>query len=270
MIVRSEDGSLILIRQTDHAQVSGLFARHWGNETFARLDPYDSVCLAAAEHDRGWMAWESNPRLNPQTGLPRNFLDLPIDEHYRMYVQGIEEVLEEDLYAGLLVSMHLAGIYRSTLARRAPLASLHKENPETEKVEAAVHRLGLQQNDLRERLRKRQPAELDEAHVEANYRLLRFFDLLSLYLCTARVAETTVGPLPTNYLGGETNLVLRPLDDRTVVISPYPFRDSVLEVPVEFRAVPNKRYSGDDEFRQVFERAPAECLLFAFCKEGSK
>jgi len=35
MIVRYEsDGSIVMITQNDHAQLSGLFAAHWGNETF--------------------------------------------------------------------------------------------------------------------------------------------------------------------------------------------------------------------------------------------
>ena len=35
MIVREEpDGSLLLINQTEHAAISGLFAAHWGNSEF--------------------------------------------------------------------------------------------------------------------------------------------------------------------------------------------------------------------------------------------
>ena len=33
MIVRYEsDGSIVMITQNDHAQLSGLFAAHWGNK----------------------------------------------------------------------------------------------------------------------------------------------------------------------------------------------------------------------------------------------
>ena len=44
MIVRYEsDGSIVMITQNDHAQLSGLFAAHWGNETFEKPRPYPSL-----------------------------------------------------------------------------------------------------------------------------------------------------------------------------------------------------------------------------------
>ena len=51
MIVQEQDDQLILIRQTDHAVLSGFFAREWGNELFQRPEPFESVRLAAGEHE---------------------------------------------------------------------------------------------------------------------------------------------------------------------------------------------------------------------------
>ena len=37
MIVRYEsDGTVVMITQNDHAQLSGLFAAHWGNDKFEK------------------------------------------------------------------------------------------------------------------------------------------------------------------------------------------------------------------------------------------
>jgi hypothetical protein len=64
MIVRKEpDGSLILIAQTNHAELSGFFAANWGNEMFARPRPHQSVVLAAIYHDAGWYKYEGPPGL---------------------------------------------------------------------------------------------------------------------------------------------------------------------------------------------------------------
>src|SRR3954471_7311048 len=53
MIVRYEsDGSIVMITQNDHAQLSGLFAAHWGNATFEKPRPYLSLVRAAMFHDR--------------------------------------------------------------------------------------------------------------------------------------------------------------------------------------------------------------------------
>ena len=51
MILQQQSQPLVVIRQTDHAYLSGFFARELGNEAFQKPEPFDSFCLAAAEHD---------------------------------------------------------------------------------------------------------------------------------------------------------------------------------------------------------------------------
>jgi len=53
-----DDNRLLLILQVDHSRVTGWFAAHWGNDTFARPSPYAAMVLAAQEHDTGWWDWE--------------------------------------------------------------------------------------------------------------------------------------------------------------------------------------------------------------------
>ena len=69
MIVREEpDGSLLLINQTDHAAISGLFAAHWGNSEFERPHPSEAVVRAAIFHDAGWYRYQTSPRYDTQAG----------------------------------------------------------------------------------------------------------------------------------------------------------------------------------------------------------
>jgi len=56
-----DDARLILALQIDHSRVAGYFAAHWGNQKFARPEPYSSVVLAATEHDIGGWEWEMKP-----------------------------------------------------------------------------------------------------------------------------------------------------------------------------------------------------------------
>jgi len=67
VIIQEQGDHLILIRQTDHAVLSGYFARECGNESFARPEPIESFQLAATEHDNGWNEWELQPRIDPVT-----------------------------------------------------------------------------------------------------------------------------------------------------------------------------------------------------------
>ena len=74
MIVRYEtDGTIVMITQNDHAQLSGLFAAHWGNELFEKPRPYGSMVRAAMFHDRGWIRYETGPQLDPETGKTPNY-----------------------------------------------------------------------------------------------------------------------------------------------------------------------------------------------------
>src|SRR5262249_59862679 len=112
MIVCPYNDSLVLVLQTDHSRIAGLLAAHWGNDKFARLNPYASMVLAAQEHDSGWWDWEIKPTLNAQ-GYPMDYITgggLDRAVHLAFDRHGITRVLEQDPYAGLLVSMHLAGL----------------------------------------------------------------------------------------------------------------------------------------------------------------
>src|SRR4029453_11556571 len=91
--------------QPDHADLSAAFAREWATP----LKP--SLVIATERHDDGWAVWEQSPRVDGD-GKPVGFLDVDVRAHLAFYRAGIAAITEEDADAGLLVSMHGAGIYR--------------------------------------------------------------------------------------------------------------------------------------------------------------
>ena len=105
MIVRDLGDAWQVVLQTDHADLSAAFARAWATP----LAP--SLVVATERHDDGWAVWEQSPRVD-EDGKPINFLDVDVRSHLAFYRAGIAAITEEDEYAGLLVSMHGAGIYR--------------------------------------------------------------------------------------------------------------------------------------------------------------
>ena len=56
------------------------------------------------------------------SGKPLNFLDVGVLAHLAFYRAGIAAITEQDAYAGLLVSMHGAGIYRGRYGLQPELA----------------------------------------------------------------------------------------------------------------------------------------------------
>ena len=97
-----------VVMQTDHADLSGELARRWADRT----ERPESLTIAAERHDDGWAVWEQSPAYDPGANKPVNFLDVNVLAHLAFYRAGIAAITEQDPYAGLLVSMHGAGIYR--------------------------------------------------------------------------------------------------------------------------------------------------------------
>ena len=99
MLHREDPAGLLVIGQPAHAWVSGQLARAWGNERFGYLEPYEEVCLAAEQHDIGMADYDLTPERNPETGLPRSFMEMPIGLHLQLWTQGPRRVIKQSRYA---------------------------------------------------------------------------------------------------------------------------------------------------------------------------
>lgn len=267
MIVQPRDGQLLLIRQTDHAALAGVFAEHWGNATFAVPSPRDEVIAAAVHHDDGWLLWETAPHVDPATRRPYQFTSLPITEHVAFYRAGIERILAQVPYAGLLTVLHLAGLYQMRFGTDRHL-HVKALPPDEERVrQQFIDELRRQQESLMKELpRQGVPAAwLEERLLWCNYKLLQVYDRLSLYFCMAPPRPASLEPVPLDYEGGETQFTLTPATERTVAITPYPFDCSPLAFTVPARLAPDRDYAGDDDFRAVFAAAPRIDLRFEVC-----
>jgi len=265
MIVQRLAGELLLIRQTDHAALSGALAEHWGAGAFARPEPRASVLLAAARHDDGWREWEQAPKVNPATRRPYNFTEMPPGEHIPFYLRGIDGVVRDDPYAGLLVCLHLSGLYRKRHGLD-PGLGLERLPPDVRPlVEDYLRQLDERQKQLRERLRHDSlvPAEaVEELAVWTNYRLLQVYDLFSLYFCMAPLREYTLRHVPVNASLPDTELQLHPAGGGALAVDPYPFDAAPLRVEVPAYVLPDRDYAGDDDLRATLAASPVRTLRF--------
>ena len=272
MIIQERGDHLILIRQTDHAVLSGYFARELGNEKFARSEPEESVRLAATEHDNGWNEWELQPHIDPVTFLPFTFMSLPTQQHMDLYQRGIERVVKVDRYAGLLVSMHCAGLYDKTRATMPGFSAKYVKSQEAPLVTDFVQRLRLQQLRLKVDLRA-DPATkdfADEKWLQANALRLEALDRLSLYFCLGPMEAATIDAVPSNYSGGEVDWDLQPEENNAATLEPYPFRRDPLEISILARRIPKRRYADDLELQKVLAQAPYFGQKFTLQARGSR
>jgi hypothetical protein len=87
----NDDGALA-IGQLSHAWLSGQLARAWGNDRFSAPEPREGIALGAQQHDIGWARFDLEPRFNPESGLPRTFLELTAEEHLAIWCGAPELV----------------------------------------------------------------------------------------------------------------------------------------------------------------------------------
>jgi hypothetical protein len=271
MIVQDQGNQLVLIRQTDHAMLAGFLARHWGNETFRRPEPFGSFCLAAAEHDNGWTEWEMRPEVDPVSFAPYSFVSIPTAEHMELYRRGIERVVKVDHYAGLLVSLHCAYLYDRSRATLPGFSAKYVRSSESQMVSDFVQRLRLQQLRLKVDLRA-DPAMkdfADEKVIQANLKRLEALDCLSLYFSQAPLGEHVIEGVPVDDSGREVDWELRPEGENCATLSPYPFNKDPLDISLLARRIAKRPYTGSEDFQKAVSQASYAAIKFTL-RAGSK
>jgi len=264
MIVCPYNDSLVLVLQTDHSRIAGLLAAHWGNDKFARLNPYASMVLAAQEHDSGWWDWEIKPTLNEQ-GYPSDYIGsikhLGQGVWLDLYRRAIERLAQRDLYAAYFVSMHGEGLLTRGMGL---LPSMPDYTGDT-----AVQKFIAQQKELRAgwlpTLQKNQTlaAWTTETQLWTNFNLVEVFDQFAQFVCNRYPLNSQARKNgPTNTLSGLTVPVApdRPNETLTIdvqnetdaVVRPFPFDANPLRLSFEGRLVRNQPFSNQEEFLKQF------------------
>lgn len=246
MIVRYEsDGSVVMITQNDHAQVSGLIASHWGNATFERPRPHASLVRAAMFHDRGWIDYETSPRLNPATGKTPNYREVPNDAAQLAAFQWASDWLGKiDSYAGLMVAKHRTGLWQGRYGMISHPPAIQRGTLPPP-IQEFIARSTAQQDGA--------AAAFDGSELATNYHLLQVWDMMSLYLCSSeRLKDDRIEPVPLGYGGEATALKLVPRDPTTVALDPYPFDAPELSVAMIHRRLSQNTFRDDAELQAVY------------------
>ena len=267
------DPQVLVIRQTDHAFLAGFFAREWGNDRFSKPQPSASFTLAVSEHDNGWGEWELQPELDPKTHMPYSFMSIPTAAHIALYQKGIERLVKVDHYAGLLASLHAAGLYDRSRATMPGFSAKYVKAEENPLVNDFVQQLRLQQLRLKVDLRANGASKpfMDDPLVNANVARLEALDRLSLHFCLNPQQDAMVDAVPVNEQGEDADLELHAEGAGVIAVAPYPFRREPLSFSIMARRVPKKIYSGDLDFQKTLAAAqffPMKFTLRAHCENA--
>jgi len=252
------NGQAMVLTQTDHSRLAGFLASHWGNATFAPLQPYESVTRAATFHDFGWLRYETRPEIDLKTGEPYTFITLPFNpQQLDAYQWCVDWLGSVDPYSALLVGMHRVGLWKSRY----------------ETITYPVWRYGgiTLPAEINEFIARAEPVQEQERvaiggdTIWTNYRLLQVWDLLGLYFTVGEPYEHAVEPVPTAYdcdMRSGVRLQMHPLGDNRVAFDPYPFDVQPLTLHIPYRRLERAAYDDGDDFRRAFFQAVPELLTY--------
>lgn len=262
MIVHDGGDVWQLVLQPEHGDLTGALAAAWGNSEFAAPRSRESMVTAATRHDDGWAVWERWPEVDSGAeGAPVSFIDIDVPSHIAFYSAAVTDVTRRDPYAGLLVAMHAAGLYRMRYDTHPQMGVMRDAERYEQQIAAFLAELEDSYAARRER------SGIDENQQWTDYRMLQVFDRLALYFCgffkLANDDLHTLGPVPLDYEGRETELRIKPLSPfeplspTHVEISPYPFGESPARFRLKRRLLPKRPWT-PAEIRRELAEGPAE------------
>jgi uncharacterized protein DUF3891 len=228
MLLREDGDAVVCIGQQAHAWLSGQLARNWALDP---VEPWEEVCLAAEQHDLGMAEWDAAPELNPETGLPYSFIEMPLATHLRLWTAAPAKMLPQSRYAAVLVSMHGTALYEKRDLSRMSDEQAH-----------AVQTYLAGQRELQARL----GAGLE--HLRHNQRLIWIWDFLSLALCLRWEGRSVEG-----------------IELREGTIEPWPFRDDAVTLRTEGRRLEG-RFDDETAMRTALDAAPWVDLAFELAR----
>lgn len=163
MIVRERNDQFVMIEQHHHASISGKLFTYLKEDFLPESKWKEDIEFAIFHHDCGWIPFDEAPFWDDKSNTPYSFTSLPKAPKTVLYENGINKVEEHSMYAALLCSNHY-----STFMNR------HSIKP----AENFIEREKLRQ----ERLRKKIHGFQEDAF-NLHYKLVKFFDDFSLYIC---------------------------------------------------------------------------------------
>jgi hypothetical protein len=254
MIRRDADGQWLLISQVDHARVAADIAALWGNSAVAGLPMPDELVPALRDHDAGWSIWERTPRIDPSTGLPRDFTEMRMDDSTDIWSRSILFCAGRSPLQGLWVSKHFCWLAESAREHRGG----------NRQDIAAVDAFLAAQETLQSQWWGEAATRFDGGEladlVENGFRCVQFFDRISLWLCCAERSQPWDVELPE-----QTGSVFRftPRSSVDSTIDPYPLSCPQLDLSVQAKLIAAKRYSSDEELHGALSAAPAATVTWS-------
>ena len=257
MIVREEGEEFVIVRQADHAHLSGQLAAAWGAPPWSVPEPFPSVVVGARQHDDAWLVFDEAPGLTDE-GRPQSFFEVDRVATSEMYRAGVDAVAVIDPYAGLLVSLHYSGFFHPHWDWQPFALPENFDEPQRSSLRTFVDGELARQRELRRAL------SLDgaeDAALAANYRWLQLWDRISLDICRQDAAvpwavEYPEVPVSAAKGADRVSLKFAMVAAGRYTLNPYPLRPGSMRTRLPSARIRRKDYAGRAAFLDLWRTAP--------------
>lgn len=229
----------LVITQIDHARMSGQFARAFGNDQFASLNPAGPLEFVAGHHDEGWHETDSAVMQDPQTGLPYHLTKTPLSELIKTSAKSPVFNQGHHPLSGIISSMHTYGLFhgRYGLSDKIFIDLVPAEFKEgvANMLQAELTRQAELETQLT--LDTTTATWANKSFLFHNYKLLQFFDTLALYFHMVHPAGRTTSTFHNvpQAIDDDVTITIQSIEASTYALTPYPFRESGLSFYYEGR-----------------------------------
>jgi hypothetical protein len=223
MIIRTDESSLVLIAQLDHATLAGWVMRSWETDGFLECPRRAEILTAVDLHDNGWYEVDASPIVDAATGKLLDFVAVPYDVRTGVWPRGVER-LRETPYAAALVAHHAVYVYDRyrTDAEWVPFFEQMEGIRDRHLAASGVNREGLLHD----------------------YQFLRLGDLLSLTFCNAW-SEPQADAFSYRIR----------FDGTRLSVSPDPFAGREIPLEITARRLPTRPYTSPADAAQAWQTA---------------
>ncbi len=236
------DGSpaWLLIRQTEHARIAGQIARSWRAGPLAPADSVEQLVEAIFHHDDGWFDWERQPQIDPATGMPRDFLEMPQTDSLAIWTRCIAKADRLGPLAAYAVAGHFCALLehssKTTPTAGSPAAKF-------------LQQYAVARSEWKATWIAQNPSENTTELADQAVAWLQMFDALSLWLCCADRTTTRSLHPP---IGPEVTVV--PKAPGTFGLEPWPLDCEELELTIPGQFVPAGRFTSSEELNGKLDR----------------
>jgi len=278
MIRHEENGQFVLIRQDDHAKLSGELAGYIGAAPFEALidrspEWGQRAINAIALHDAGWPMHDDAPTLNSRQ-VPRDVFESKHDMSMKLWSASADRAMAIDPYAGLLVSLH--GLALSVFALSEVMHQFSRKNLAYTRERFELNRF--QHNEVERQIALRASIGLRtdlplhygltdlgsdprEDLLIHHFRTLQAMDRLSLALCCTRSPFDSI-ELAHHPGQALSRIRIKRTTPRLLVMDPWIFDEPTVTVQIPAHVLPVQTFVGEAAFQADYAFAPQITLEF--------